>query len=153
MHTTDAEKFIHEHKIKDQAVCMKNYNLILEFLWLKQINFDIDWWQINWHYCHKIISNENSDIEIIDAEMITNEILTEAEIYTITINRLVKITQFNIANHAFFDNYVNDLSHYAQFYVNQFSKELVMKTSIKSNTKHAIDFKKKKQSSFRLIYN
>ena len=52
--------------------------------------------------------------------------------------------QFNIANHAFFDNYINNLSYYVQFYVNQFSKKLVAETLIKNNIKHAINFKKKK---------
>ena len=85
--------------------------------------------------------------------MITNEILIKTEIYTMTIDRLVKIMQFNTANHTFSDSYISDLSHYAQFYVNQFSKELVMKISIKRNAEHAINFKKEKQSSFRLIYN
>ena len=85
--------------------------------------------------------------------MITNEILIEIKIYTITINRLVKITQFNAANHTFFNNHNNDLSHYVQFYVNQFLKELVAETLIESNTEHAINFKKEKQSSFKLIYN
>ena len=61
-----------------------------------------------------------------------------------TINKLAEIIQFNIANHTFSDNYNNDLSHYAQFYVNQFSKELIVKTSIKDNIEHAIDFKKEK---------
>ena len=75
--------------------------------------------------------------------MITNEILTETEIYTIIIDRFAEITQFNAVNHTFFNNYINDLSHYAQFYVNQFSKELIIKTLIKSNTEHAINFKKK----------
>ena len=70
-----------------------------------------------------------------------------------TIDKLVKITQFNTANHTFSDSYISDLSHYAQFYVNQFSKELVTKTSIESNAEHAIDLKKEKQSSFRSIYN
>ena len=61
--------------------------------------------------------------------------------------------QFNTVNHTFFNNYISNLSHYAQFYINQFSKELVAKTLIESNTKYVINFKKKKQSSFKLIYN
>ena len=89
---TDTERFTHEHKIRDQAVHIKNYNLILRFFWLKQINFDIDWWQINWHYCHKVILNENSDIKIINVKTITNKILTETEIYIMIIDKLVKIT-------------------------------------------------------------
>ena len=56
-------------------------------------------------------------------------------------------------NHTFFNNHISDLSHYVWFYVNQFSKELVVKTLIKSNVEYVINFKKKKQSSFRLIYN
>ena len=51
--------------------------------------------------------------------------------------------QFNTINHIFFDNYVSNLSHYAQFYINQFSKELVAKTLIESNIKYVINFKKK----------
>ena len=70
-----------------------------------------------------------------------------------TINRLAEIMQFNIANHTFFDSHTNDLSHYVWFYVNQFSKKLVAKTSIENNAEHAIDLKKEKQSSFRSIYN
>ena len=85
--------------------------------------------------------------------MITNEILIKTEIYTMTIDRLAEIMQFNAANYTFSDNYNSDLSHYAQFYVNQFLKELVAETSIENNAKHVIDFKKEKQSSFRLIYN
>ena len=85
--------------------------------------------------------------------MITNEILTEIKIYTMTIDRLVKIIQFNIANHAFSDSYINNLSHYAWFYANQFSEELVAKTSIENNVEHVINLEKKKQSSFRSIYN
>ena len=61
-----------------------------------------------------------------------------------TIDKLVKIMQFNIANHTFFNNYISDLLHYAWFYVNQFLKELIVKTLIESNTKHVINFKKKK---------
>ena len=34
------------------------------------------------------------------------------------INKFAKITQFNIANHAFFNSHINDLLHYAQFYAN-----------------------------------
>ena len=93
------------------------------------------------------------NIKIVDAETITNEILTEIKIYTMTIDKLVEITQFNTANHAFFDSHNSDLSHYVQFYADQFSKELVTETSIKSNAEHAIDLEKEKQSSFRLIYN
>ena len=85
--------------------------------------------------------------------MITNKILIKTEIYTMTINKLAKITQFNIVNHTFSDNYNSDLSHYVQFYVDQFSKELVTETSIESNTEHVIDLEKEKQSSFRSIYN
>ena len=92
-------------------------------------------------------------IEIVDAEMITNEVLTEIKIYTMTIDRLVKIMQFNAANHAFSDSHNSDLSHYVWFYVNQFSEELAAETLIENNAEHAIDLKKKKQSSFRLIYN
>ena len=153
MHIINAEKFTHKHKIRDQAVHMKSYNLILEFLWLKQINSDIDWWQINWHYHHKVISDENLSIEIVDVKTITNEILTETEIYIMTIDRLVKIMQFNAANHAFSDSHTSDLSHYVWFYVDQFSEELAVKTSIESNAEHVIDLEKEKQSSFRLIYN
>ena len=76
--------------------------------------------------------------------MIINEILTETEIYIIIIDRLAKIMQFNTANHAFFDNYNSNLSHYMWFYVDQFLKELVIKTLIKNNAEHAIDFKKEK---------
>ena len=54
--------------------------------------------------------------------------------------------QFNAANHAFFDNHINDLSHYMQFYVNQFLKELAVKISIESNAKHVINLKKKKET-------
>ena len=85
--------------------------------------------------------------------MITNEILTKIEIYTMTIDRLVKITQFNIANHTFSDSHISDLSHYVQFYVDQFSEELVTETSIESNAEHVINLEKEKQSSFRSIYN
>ena len=91
MCATDAKKFTYKYKIRDQAVHIKSYNLILKFLWLKQINFDKNWWQINWHYYHKIILNEDSDIEIIDVKIITNEILIKTEIYTMTINKFVKI--------------------------------------------------------------
>ena len=56
----------------------------------------------------------------------------------------MKITQFNAANHTFFNNYISNLSHYAQFYVNQFSEELVVKTSIENNAEHVIELKKKK---------
>ena len=59
------------------------------------------------------MSDENLSIEIINAETIINKVLTKTEIYTMTINRLVKIMQFNAANYTFFDNYINDLSHYA----------------------------------------
>ena len=82
-------------------------------------------------------------IKIINTETIINEILIETEIYTITIDRFAEITQFNTANHAFFNNYINNLLHYAQFYVNQFSKELAVKTLIKNNAEHAKNFKKK----------
>ena len=82
-------------------------------------------------------------IKIIDTETIINEILTETEIYTITIDRFAEITQFNTANHAFFNNYISNLSHYAQFYVNQFLKELAVKTLFKNNTEHAKNLKKK----------
>ena len=70
-----------------------------------------------------------------------------------TIDKLAKIIQFNAVNHAFFNSHVNDLSHYVRFYVDLFSEELVAKTSIESNAEHAIDLEKKKQSSFRSIYN
>ena len=85
--------------------------------------------------------------------MITNEILIEIKIYTMIIDRLVKIIQFNTANYNFSDNHINDLSHYVWFYVDQFLKELVVKTLIKNNAEHVINLKKEKQSSFRLIYN
>ena len=84
------------------------------------------------------------NIEIINVETIINEILTKTEIYTMIINKLVKITQFNIVNHAFFNSHISELLHYVQLYVNQFLKKLVMKTLIKSNAEHAIDFKKEK---------
>ena len=58
------------------------------------------------------MSDENSDIEIVNAETIINEVLTEIEIYTMTIDRLVKIMQFNIANHTFSNSHISDLSHY-----------------------------------------
>ena len=99
------------------------------------------------------MSDENSNIKIVNVEIITNEVLTETEIYTMTINRLAKITQFNIANHTFSDSHTSDLSHYVWFYVDQFSEELAVKTSIESNAEHVIDLEKEKQSSFRLIYN
>ena len=79
--------------------------------------------------------------------------MTKIEIYTITINRFAEITQFNIANYTFSDSHISDLLHYVWFYVNQFSKELAAEISIKSNAEHAINLKKKKQSSFRSIYN
>ena len=50
--------------------------------------------------------------------MIINEILIKTEIYTMIINKLVKITQFNIANHICFNSHISDLSHYVWFYVN-----------------------------------
>ena len=65
----------------------------------------------------------------------------------------MKITQFNIINHTFFDNHISDLFHYAQFYADQFLKELVIKILIKNNAEHVINLKKEKQSSFRSIYN
>ena len=80
--------------------------------------------------------------------MIINKILTETEIYTMIINRFVKITQFNTVNHIFFDNYISDLLYYIQFYAELFSKKLIMKTLIESNAEHVINFKKEKQSSF-----
>ena len=92
-------------------------------------------------------------IKIIDVKTIINKILTETEIYIMIINKLAKIIQFNITNHVFFNNYINDLLYYVQFYVKLFSKKLAAKTLIESNVKHATDFKKEKQSSFRLIYN
>ena len=42
MYVTNVEKSAHEYKIKNQAVHIKSYNLILRFLRFKQINFDID---------------------------------------------------------------------------------------------------------------
>ena len=50
--------------------------------------------------------------------------------------------QFNTANHTFSDSHNSGLSHYVQFYADQFSKKLVAKTLIK-NAEHAINFKKK----------
>ena len=69
------------------------------------------------------------------------------------IDKFVEITQFNIINHTFFNNHISDLSHYAWFYVNQFSKELIAETSIESNIKYIIDLEKEKQLSFKSIYN
>ena len=99
------------------------------------------------------MSDENLNIKIINAETIINEILIETKIYIMTINKLAEITQFNIANHTFSNNHISDLLHYVWFYADQFLKELAVKTLIKSNVKHAINFKKEKQSFFRLIYN
>ena len=85
--------------------------------------------------------------------MIINEILIKTEIYIITIHKFVKIMQFNAVNHTLFNSHISELSHYVQFYVNQFSKELAVKTLIESNAEHVINLKKKKQSFFSLIYN
>ena len=62
----------------------------------------------------------------------------------------MKIMQFNIANYTFFDSYINDLSYYAWFYVNQFSKKLAVKILIENNTEHAINFKKKEIIIFQI---
>lgn len=153
MRATDAEGSAHEHKIRGQAVRMKGYDLILGFPWLKQINPDIDWRQTNWRYRHKVISDGDSGIEIVDAETITNEVLAGAEAYTMTIDRLAETTQFNAANHASSDSHASGLPHYARSYADQFSEELAAETPIEGNAEHAIDLEEGKQPPFRPIYN
>ena len=62
----------------------------------------------------------------------------------------MKIIQFNTANHTFFNNHINYLSHYVQFYIELFSKELIVKILIENNAEHVINFKKKKKNSYLL---
>ena len=65
-----------------------------------------------------------------------------------TINKFVKIIQFNVVNYTFFNSHISNLSHYVWFYVNQFSKELTVKTLIENNIKHVINFEKKNSHLF-----
>lgn len=116
------------HQIFDfEAVRMHNYDMILDFSWLKDINSDIDWRTNDWRYQNlRDETKTKLNVEFVDSNTIIKKILTDTIIYIITRHDYLKKMHFFATRNASHNVDTINLSDYIMFYANLFSESLTI---------------------------
>ena len=50
LHVTDTDDIVKNQTVTFESIHIQDYNMILEFSWLKKINSDIKWQSNDWQY-------------------------------------------------------------------------------------------------------